>query len=534
MTRSRLFSAARAAAGLFILAVVLPVSSALAAPAEQFPGLDGKWRHVRSPHFEIYSRTSESYARSLLSNLETMRASFHSFLELPEGEPSEITVYAFHGSGTFMAYVSDHYRGTKNLIGEYRGFHDRDVIALPSDESNETVRWVVYADLTRNLLRGQGSLGPSWLSQGLAMFFGNFDASSSYYLVGETDSLRDSLVRDTPTNDLESLFQVEEGRAFHVMDEDGRSASQKSTDLFHARCWVLMHYWYCGQKEVSVADVNRFVRYMLTSPGAADPERVRAKFTEIFKTDYAEMSRRVSRYMRAGRFNSRRLPLPPVPASATFTARQVDEVEMRERLADLRLRNRRDNLGRFVMLEALNGPRAARAAEVLGTDAIADGDDRRAQEYWLRAVEAGTTNQAVISLAARLEFSRWFTRYDYYLRLPEEKTALLRDLLTRCRNAAPEQLSYYEMLAWVEAAAAEPDIRNVNLVQTKLQGDRLNARALLSIALVRARLGDTASALKLLAAVEGFRPTQAERNFARQVRRVLNDPELEASSDDSN
>jgi hypothetical protein len=238
---------------------------------EQFPGLDAKWRHVRSPHFEIYSRTSESYARNLLANLEAMRAAFFQVLDLPVRDTREVTIYAFRSSGPFQTYASEHFENTKNLIGEYRSFLDRDVILLPTDESVEAARWVIYSDLAKNLLSGSGSVGPSWVSQGLSMFFGNFDSGGKSFTLGEPDSLRESLVRDHPTIDLEEIFAIEEGRAFRVVDENGRGGSQKTTNLFHARCWVLFHYWYCSQKDVPVSDVNRFVCFMLVPANAARP-----------------------------------------------------------------------------------------------------------------------------------------------------------------------------------------------------------------------------------------------------------------------
>lgn len=126
-----------------------------------------------------------------------------------------------------------------------------------------------------------------------------------------------------------------------------------------------------------------------------------------------------------------------------------------------------------------------------------------------------------------MAFARRFSQFDYYLRLPEEKSAQMRDLLQRCVQRFPDNASYYEMMAWVEAAAPEPDVRTVNLVQSKLPPERVTAYGLLGIALVRSRLGDRESALRLLAAVDELHPTANEAEFARRVRRILKDPALD-------
>lgn len=516
--------------GLFLFSCAL---TAAAVAAEQFPGLDAKWRHVRSPHFEIYSRTSEGFARKLLTELETMRACFLDLLQLPDRAGAEVTVYAFRSGSHFKAYVSDSFGDTDNLVGEYRPTFDRDVILLPTDEPSQMTRWVINANLAKSLVNSQAPARPSWLHEGLSMFFGNFYSSGDHYVIGDADSLRRRLVGDNPTMNVAALFNVEEGRAAPMPDRDAREAAQDTSNLFHARSWVLLHYWYCGQSEVPAGEVSKFIRFALAQGNSADPDRMRAKFQEVFKIDYEEMNRRVGRYMRAQRFHSRNLTVPAVPAATAYVSRQVDETEMRERLAELRLRTRRDSLGRLVLLEALKGPRAARAAEALGNDAAADADDRRVQDYWEQAIAGGSSNAAVVSYVTRMEYARWFSHYDYYLRLPPEKTEHLRDLLARCQTLFPDRPVYSEMAVWVEAAAQQPSVRHVNQLQAKLPPDALTANALLAVALVRARLGDRDSALELLGKIDALQPTAVESAFARQVRRILTNASAQAESDET-
>ncbi|MBI2516856.1 MAG: hypothetical protein HYV95_08060 [Opitutae bacterium] len=484
-------------------------------PAEQFPGLDAKWRVYRTPDFELFSRASEGGSRNLLRNLEVMRAVFFQFLELSPRDPTEVSIYFFKSGSHFQAYASPDYHLGKDyyLIGEYRKFPDRDVITLSPEEGLEASRWIVYSNLARSLLLTTGGRGPSWLRQGLGMFFGTFDCSGDRVLLGEPDALRRRLVSENPTMDVEQLFVVEEGLS--------AVPAQDATNLFHAKSWVLLHYWYCGQTEVPLTAVNRFVRFVLDPRHADDPAQVRAAFQDAFKMDYAEMNRRVARYMRKGRFTAKRLPFPTVAAADTYPVRALDPTEMRERLAELLLRTRRDPAAKFVLLDAMHGPRAARAAEALGNEAAGDRDDRLAQDYWMRAIDAGTTNSAVLSLVARMEFARWFANFDYYFRLSANKTAELRELLARCIAQAPDHLEYYEMLAWIESAAPEPFIPNVNLVQVKFPSLSNPARTLVPLALIRARVGDRVAAKNLLAEIDRASPGKDIAEVVKSIQLIM-------------
>jgi len=476
--------------GSLWLACLWSALTAVAAAAEQFPGLDAKWRVYESPHFELFSRVSESESREMLRKLEGMRAVFLEQFGLTVRPGPRVTIYAFNNVRLLKSYLADETTTDDRIVGGYRVWPDRDVIALSLMDGHDLAMWVVYSNYTKHLLTAAGGNGrPSWVYQGLSMLLGNFELSGQSVYLGSSDPLRSRLVRENPKVDLSYLLRAEEGRSFFP--------AQDQANIFHAQSWGLLHYLYVAQSEVPQAKLNEFLRFVLFSGAATDPEEVERRFVATFGIEVAEMERRVSSYFRRGSFTSRTVPLPKA-FSAPVTVRALDVTEMRERLAELRLRNRRDPAGKFVLLEALEGPRGARAAEALGTDAIVDGDDRRAQEYWVRAASAGSSNPTVAHLAAQMEFARWFARTDVYFRLSAEKTDELRRLLRRSIELVPTRSEPYEALAWVEAAAPQPDVANVNLVQRQFPELREQVRTLVALALVRARLGDPAAGLKLL------------------------------------
>lgn len=479
--------------------------------ADSFPGLDAKWRVYETPHFELFSRVSEGESREMLRKLEGMRAVFLEHFGLTVRPVPRVTVYAFNNGRLLKAYSAADRSFGENLVGEYRVWPDRDVITLSLMDGHDLAMWIVYSNYAKHLLNAAGGRGrPSWLYQGLGMMLGNFELSGRSASLGVSDRLRSRLARENPRVDLAYLLRAEEGRSFF--------AAQDQTDIFHAQSWAVLHYWYIAQSDVPRERLNEFLRFVLTDPAADQDAELERRFRACFGVDVPEMERRVTSYLRRGNFLSREVALP-AGADAKATVRALEPVEMRERLAELLVRNRRDPAGKYVLLEALDGPRGARAAEVLGTDAMLDRDDRRAQEYWVRAASAGSANPAVAHLAAQMEFSRWFAGADVYFRLAPEKADELRRLLRRSIELAPARSDPYEALAWVEAAAPQPDITNVNLVQRQFAELQEQVRTLVALALVRARLGDVPGGLKLLADLPD--DDSNDGRLVRQVREYL-------------
>lgn len=495
----------------------LAILSSLFIPAwaaeSELPGLDPKWRHYRSQHFELYSRVSEGDSRDILTRLETMRAFFVSYFEWPVRDPAEVTIYCFGSQSQFAAYLPPGMPARNQMIGEYRPYHDRDVISLSDSLGERAALWIVYSNYTKHLLNSAARNRASWLYQGLGMFMGNFESGAKGVRLGEPDDLRERLARQNNKVKIEELMPIEEGISGIL--------AQEQADIFHAQSWAVVHYLYCGQTEVPVTDVNRFVRFLLCDKGALDAERRRLVFETIFKVNYATMNERLSRYLRAGRFRGKTHPLPTTTTPNGLAMRPVALDEMRERLAELKLRGNAGDGSRYVMVEALGGPRAARAAEVLGFDAARARDDRQASDYWRRAIEAGSRNRAVLHLVAHLEFARWFSHFDYYFRLNAEKAEELRALLATCLELSPNRAETIEALAWVEAAAPQPNLANVALVQDKFPSLSSPSRTLLAIALIHSRLGDHASALSILERLPTFEPTTAEARFAEMVRPLI-------------
>ena len=244
---------------------------------------------------------------------------------------------------------------------------------------------------------------------------------------------------------------------------------------------------------------DRFLAVVRSEGEKGDPVKREALFKEAMGMDYVKTVAALERYVRNGRYSWSKIPLPDIPDTSTYTVESVTRPEITRRLAELDLRVNQSGRAKLAMLEAITEKEVdIRALEVLGTDAMREGDVATARERWQQAFDLGTTNAGVIHELAALEGNLWFSRLDVFFELPLATADKLRTLLFRSIEHAPNQSQAYEILAWVEATVKKPSSRNVNLVQQHLPAMHGRTRALLALALVRTRIEDFATARLLL------------------------------------
>src|SRR4051812_33851690 len=106
---------------LLVLCLVVCVRGAY----DPMPGADEKWRHYESPHFEVYSRNSDSESRELLHNLELSHAIFFETFGYKVSRAVPVTVYFFSREKTFEAYKPESMRKVEELSAFYHGDLDR-------------------------------------------------------------------------------------------------------------------------------------------------------------------------------------------------------------------------------------------------------------------------------------------------------------------------------------------------------------------------------------------------------------------------
>lgn len=468
------------ALAVIVWAAWLAGSALLGAEKETMVGVDDKWRYYRSPNFECYSRNTESESRGLLHNLELLRAVCLERFKFTERARLDVTVYYFRTVEDFRGYSPEIYGKNNAFKGYYIARPDRAVISLAPSETVEGAQRRIFHEYVHHLFKTAEEDPPAWYNEGMAELLAGIRIDGDSLEIGHPHAGRLRALRDEKLMPLQTLFGVtHQSPVFRANDHTG---------LFYAQSWALLHYWTCGDGKFPPDAAQRFIRVAgnKNTAAAADLQEV---FKECFGIDYAEMERRLDRYVFSGTYRYSRGKAPTVVKEANYEMRPVPRDEIRVRLAELALRVNRAPLAKLQLLEAIEkNPTDPRPFEVLGVEAMADRDENGARDRWEQAVAAGTKNVAIFRELGLIESRAWFGQFDYNFRLPADRTERLRSRLQQSIEYAPQQSAAYEMLAWVEAFSEEPSIPNVNLVQAHFGGLKRKPRTLLALAFVRVRV----------------------------------------------
>lgn len=464
------------------------------AAAEPLPAIDDGWKHIKSPNFELYTHTREYESRTLLHDLELLRALFLGRFKVKERAKLDVSVFLFKRREDFAAYAPPG-MAQREVGGFYQASPDRAIINLAPIENWDGAQRLVFHEYVHHLFRVTEQEPPVWFNEGTAELFSAIREERGQLEIGQPHIGRIATLQTEKLLPLETLFAVDHASLIY--------RSKDHAGLFYAQSWALLHYWNFGESGLPKDAVAKFTLAASNPRNLPPGFDLRVFFRQCFGMDYTEMVKRLERYVSGGRYRFGRLPIPDVPKAAAYSVRAVPRDELRLRLAELALRTTRSSMAKFILVAAAarsdGGPRVL---EVLGADAIAEHDEALARERWEEAYEAGSTNTAVLRQLGVLESRDWFRAFDFDLKLPAETAQRLRERLTRAIQIEPDQTAAYEMLAWVEAYAEAPVYPNINVVQAKFPLLKQQARTLVALALVRVRAGQREDAKKLLGDLE--------------------------------
>ena len=466
--------------------------------ADLLPGIDDRWSRYESPNFELYCDDSESEARNILHDLELLRAVFLGERGEHERKRIPVTVFAFRSGREFDTYAMRRDGGDKRLAGLYVPGPDRATILLRPMRDRESARQVAFHEYVHHMFRAIEEQPPLWFNEGMAELLAGIKLERGKLSIGHPVVGRAIALRDEKLLPLETLFEVGHGSKHYT--------SSDHTGLFYAQSWALLHYLRYGKHKLEPEAVKRFLT-IVGDRRRLETTNVKSLFEDCFKMNYKRMERDLARYVRRGSYSYGRVPLPDIPDRQTYAKTRLSVAEARTRLAEVAFRTSSSAAALVALLQEGAKPGAdARIYEVLGAESRMLGESEKALEYWNQAWELGSRNSAVLRELARQEWDRWFSRASHQLRLPDEVTIRMRELLVAAIRAEPGLDEAYEMLAWVEVCAETPSNSNLNAVQQHFTAMKKRDRTLLALALFRARLNHKDEAIKLLREINRFEP----------------------------
>lgn len=498
----------RGPALLALSAGILALRSA-AADGVNLPAVDDKWRHFKSPNFELFSRLDEASSRQFLYNMELLRGLFGDRLKMTERSRLEVSIYAFRTADDFRAYASEDIRKNDRIAGFYQAGPDRAIISLSPAEGEDASRRLIFHEYVHHLFRATGEEPTAWFNEGMAELLAGIQVTGGGVEIGHPLVGRIIALQEEKLLPLEAIFEAGPDSPYY--------RSKDHSGMFYAESWALLHYWYFGQSKIPEASVKRFLRVASDSK-LSKKVNLRALFRECFAMDYPDMVRQLERYVSSGSYRWGKQPIPAIQPAASYTMRAMPREEIQLRLAELMLRTNPTPMAKFALVDAgTKTPANARALEALGAAALLEQDAPLAQERWEAAVAAGSMNSAVLRELALLEGRQWFEHFDFDFRFPADRAEHLRERLTRSITAEPQQTPAYEMLIWLEAYAQEPVMANINVVQRAFSALPHRDRVLVALALVRIRVGQVEEGKKLLATLDQLDPDLWARQAAETI-----------------
>ena len=323
---------------------------------------------MQSPHFDIYSETSDDSTRAILGRFEQLRAFFEQPGWSASSAPpsSRVRVILFASAQDYEPY---RIRSTADAYSVEAGEQDYIVMA-GGDVKSFRVAAHEYAHL---VMRASGGKLPPWLQEGLAEFYSTLHIGAHGTELGGPLAARLQSLRHRPWMPLAALTGLTE--------EGFEHQERTANDLFYAESWALT-----GMLAMSPSYAAQFPKFVAAvSTGAP----ALALLTTIYQRSEDQIGRDLRSWAAQGATGT--VQLPPVrPESFAVQISDVAPLAARLVLAQLLL-----TAEEFDRAEALfselnrEAPDSAEAAAGLGVIALHKGDADGARRAWKRAIDLG-------------------------------------------------------------------------------------------------------------------------------------------------
>jgi tetratricopeptide (TPR) repeat protein len=479
-----------------------------------------KWTSVHSTNFTLVGSATEAQLRTVGIELEQFRDAFTQTLGLP-ARPASIptTVLVLKNPESLRTFNLGGTAGQPGSAGFFQASEDVNYMAVVA---GAPISRTVYHQYAHELMRDLPNAIPLWFSEGLADFFSNFEivAKDKQFAVGKTIPEHLDVLRKGLLMPFEELFKVD--RSSPLYNE------REMTGMFHAESWALVNYLMVGISSTRQAQVNEFVKSLVSGKPAAE------SFRTAFKSDVASMQKEIETYL-GGKG----------PAQGRGTAlkdRAIIEKEMKVRaLSDAEaefysgdllvhfnnLQDAAPHLQQAMKLDAkLAAAQASMGMLFLKEDRLSEAIDNLKH-----AVDADPNN--------------YLSQYHYAYVLDKNSTSPLDDLdakraaLGKAIELMPQFAAAYELLAYINLTADIDYDTTIDLLRTanKYAPANPNVRFLFAQALVKKKEFDqaekTLQALQLDTTLDSSTRDNV-RNLANYISRTREAQNAQVTEDAAN
>jgi tetratricopeptide (TPR) repeat protein len=268
-----------------LISAVLAAGVWLAMPG--FAAKHETWVEVRSPNFIVVSNAGEKQARKAATQFEQIRTLFRSSLAAAGGHPTSIiTILAVKDEKSMSELLPEYWtKGHSHPSGWFAYRMEQFYIAVELDAQGTNPYETVYHEYYHSLTMPYFPNLPTWLSEGLADFFGNSEISGNTATMGRADPLLIEQLRQSMLIPLDVLFKVDHNSPYYN--------EHNKTSLFYAESWALTHYLFIGDNQSHRPTLMAYADAL--SQGKSADEAATIAFGDLKKLQ-AGLSSYISKY----------------------------------------------------------------------------------------------------------------------------------------------------------------------------------------------------------------------------------------------
>jgi tetratricopeptide (TPR) repeat protein len=410
---------------VFRLARGLLAVVAIAFTAPAFAG-GPQWVQVKSPNFTVFTDGGEKRGRDVALRFEQLRLVFafifNQRAKVQTGVP--VRIIAFRNNKE-LRQVGPKWEGKDVALAGF--FEPSDSMAFVALDLSAEGGWsTVFHEYAHMLLNANVDQTPLWFDEGFAEFFSAIQINGSEFEYGRPPQHTVRLL-------LEQSRRIPLIELFRITHKDKVYNTGDLRSLFYAQSWLAMHYFWFNPQQAT-----KTVAYLgLLDQGVSIPEAIQ----RAFGVEPKVLDKELENHLRTGRANIWHSKLPPGSDKFDVAVTNLDELEARAAVAEMKLQNRDRSEEAISDFDAILKERPGNAVALrgLGYGALRKQDLKTAADYFRRAAAADSGDPRVhyYSAVLRQEMGA------------EHNPELLRDMRTSLHKAVALDPSLADAYAWL-------------------------------------------------------------------------------------
>jgi hypothetical protein len=378
-----------------------------------------RWICVTTPHFEMYTTSSEKQAVRTLQVLEQVRYFFLQRSVSKQAPSSRVRIIAFSSEKDYKPY-----RPNAGTFAYYLQSRERDYIVMQDIEPDH--HQAAMHEYTHLIVQHTKMQLPVWLNEGMAELYSSLEPHGQGAMVGRPSAARAGTLAKQKWMDWNVLLAVDHDSPFY-------NESEKMS-IFYAQSWALTHMLF-----LSPAYSSGFSQFLLTvANGSPTPEALR----KVYGKTVPEVGRDVVEYVRQSSMEAAVYEISLSKSDLDEQTTNLSDFQVSLALADL-LASRKETASeaqrQMLVLEQQN-PGNSDLEVSLGYLAWQADNLLEARKHFSLAVALGSKNSRMIYDYARLNQADG----------AEPQTTV--DLLTKVISLQPDDTDARIFLAEVEAS----------------------------------------------------------------------------------